>query len=163
MNISRKQTEKIKNSGSFINMLMSNNSTIPEVGKGATRLLYSDRLPLQVIEVSEDYKTVKLEEYSATAYGENNQMGHQNWEYIPTGNYITIVWRYNAWRIKYETIEFEDNIRISDLTTDEKLLVYDKDGIIPINVVKGITKKRIEYGKINIIFGRMEYYYDWTI
>lgn len=44
---------------------MGNNQTIPVVGEGATSLHYSDRTCYEVIEVSEDLKTVKLEALDA--------------------------------------------------------------------------------------------------
>ena len=51
-----KQSAKIGIAGSFINQMMSNNSTLPEVGKEATVMHYTDRSCYEVIEVSKDYK-----------------------------------------------------------------------------------------------------------
>src|SRR5690606_29571793 len=43
MKTSFQQKAKIGQAGSFVNQLMANNSSIPEVGKGATVLMYTDR------------------------------------------------------------------------------------------------------------------------
>jgi hypothetical protein len=59
------QRAKVGVAGSFHNQLMSNNATLPEVGKGATELHYTDRTCYEVIEVSEDKMTVKLERLEA--------------------------------------------------------------------------------------------------
>ena len=45
--------------------MMSNNISIPEVGKGATQLHYSDRTCYEVIEVSKDGMSAKLEALDA--------------------------------------------------------------------------------------------------
>lgn len=170
-----KQTLKLKNTGSLMNWMMGNNQTLPEVGKGATKLMYSDRHPYEVIEVSKDYKTVKLErldhEWDKTKAGGE---GHQNWILKPTGSYLTIVWKWGGWKVKGSEIVF----------TDEYIKDCESKGIVCIaawlsknnpelaekissglgrltNVVEGITIKKDTYTKINIIFGHAEYYYDW--
>ncbi len=50
----KRQTRRVGVAGGFFNQLMGNNSTEPVVGKGCTILMYSDRDPYQVIDVSED-------------------------------------------------------------------------------------------------------------
>jgi len=121
-----KQTRKIR--GSLINDLMGNNSTVPEVGKGATILLYSDRHPYEVLEVSEDKKSALIREmdYKSKPGG---SYGNTEWEVFPNDKFPPkrIVYRQGAWRMG-----------------------YNEDG-----------KKK--YEKISIIFGRAEYYYDWTL
>lgn len=42
-----------KTTGSLFNHLMGNNATLPEVGKGATILHWTDRSAYEVVEVSE--------------------------------------------------------------------------------------------------------------
>jgi len=160
------QTAKIGGSGSFFNQLMSNNSSVPVVGKGATEMLYSDRHVYEVIEVSKDGKTVKLEALSAVFGGEPGtaQMGHQDWKFEQTGNFKTIQWRHNAWRVKSEVIRFtpEYNNLLNDrsLTKEERSAAFDDNG--DLRVVEGMTKAVTEWHKINIIFGRKSYYYDWS-
>jgi hypothetical protein len=93
-----KQKQQLKETGSFFNYLMANNSSIPVVGKGATILLYSDRKVAEVIEVSKDGKKVVIEHLNAKNIGK--QFGEQDWEFSPSGINQTIVWRNNAWRIE---------------------------------------------------------------
>ena len=178
-----KQREPI-NHGNLINRIMGNNDILPEVGKGATQMHYSDRSCYEVIEVSKDFKTVKLEclnaaidpEYLKSLNGKDS-MGHQNWIFEPTGRFFTVVWRHNAWRIKRNVITFtkafveraekeqaESGKYISyakSLTPEQSAQVYGND-IRPQNVVEGITESKIEYSRINLIFGRKDYYYDWS-
>jgi hypothetical protein len=171
----KKQTKKLTG-GSFINHLMANNSTIPVVGKGATVLLYSDRKCYEVIEVSKDSKTVKLEDLQAICDKSlGGGIGHQNWILTPNGYFTTIVWRHNGWYIKGEEIvftkEFIEKCESEGIysfaahlkKTDIELFNKIWDGqVFPHNVVEGITKLKNTYSKINIIFGTKDYYYDWS-
>lgn len=70
---------------------MSNNASLPVVGKGATQLHYSDRSCYEVIEVSKDGKTVILE-YLEAKWDSTKQggQGHQNWILEPTGQHKTL-------------------------------------------------------------------------
>lgn len=170
-NTQKRQTTPVGVAGSFINQLMSNNSSLPEVGKGATRLHYSDRTCYEVIEVSKDGKEVKLESLSAR-YDSTKEggHGHQNWILEPTGQFVTVVWRYNAWYSKTLVVgftkEFEekhkDAISYARLLADEQRLAVYADEVRPTNIVEGITELRTVYHKINIYFGSKDYYYDWS-
>lgn len=171
-----KQKAKVGVAGSFINQLMSNNASIPEVGKGATRLDYSDRHAYEVIEVSKDGKTVKLEELDAE-HDKNlpGGMGHQNWILKPSGRFTTVVWRHNAWRVKSKRIVFTKEFIVkaesagffgvaaylhkNDPELHQK--IYDGD-VYPQTVIEGVTHEIFEYSKIKLLFGRKEYYYDWS-
>lgn len=166
-----KQKAKVGVAGSFFNQLMSNNSSIPEVGKGATRMGYSDRHCYEVLEVSKDGKTVKME--SLDAKWDNTKQGgegHQNWILEPTGRFTTVVWRHNAWRVKGSEIsftkEFQEKYKDAvsyarQLTEEQRKAVYGND-VRPCNVVEGLTEKKIVYHKIKILFGAKDYYYDWS-
>lgn len=110
------QRRKVGTSGLLQNQLMGNNATVPVVGKGATQLHHSDRTCYEVIEVSEDGKTCRLQKLKAEWNKElEGGYGHQNWNLIPIENYITLVWRNNAWRILRKEIvftnEYEDEYR----------------------------------------------------
>lgn len=175
------QRAKVGVAGSFFNQLMSNNASVPEVGKGATIMYYTDRSVAEVIEVSEDGKTVKLESlnakidpvYLASMKGKD-VTGHQNWVYEKTGRFFTIVWKYNAWRIKNREVVFTDEFikkaqeatgkeyPLHDYLTEQQRELIYKNDIRPQTVVEGITKERFRYDKINILFGRKDYYYDWS-
>lgn len=164
------QTAKVGVSGSFINQMMSNNNSLPEVGKGATRLGYSDRYCYEVIEVSADSKTVKLEELDAQIdpiYLESIKgadcRGHQNWILKPTGRFLTVVWRNGAWKVKVQVINFTKEFQTKHRQlTEEEIIAIFGENIRPQNVVEGITELKTEYHKINILFGTKDYYYDWS-
>lgn len=168
-----KQREKVGVEGNLINQLMSNNSTLPEVGKGCTQMLYTDRICYEVVEVSEDYKRVKLEDLRAINVG---KIGEQDWEFEPTGYFTNVVWRHGAWRKESKVIVFTDEFEKyceskgitcigQDLQKHNPELadrIYG-DHYMPSNVVEGYTKEKITYNKMNLLFGEKDYYYDWTI
>ena len=159
---------------------MSNNSSVPEVGKGATAMHYSDRSCFEVIEVSADGKTAKLEALNAkwdkTKPGGE---GHQNWILEPTGNFRTVTWRNNAWKVVCNVInftkEFEKECDDKGISSRAQYLkdnypeayakIYNPNSPRyphPGAVVEGFTKEAKEYHKVNILFGTKEYYYDWS-
>lgn len=165
-NTEKRQIAKVGVSGSFFNQLMSNNATIPEVGKGATQMLYSDRNCFEVVEVSKDGKTVKLQHLNALPRVAGSQMGHQDWGFAELDRFTTIQWRHNAWRKKIETIVYTDSFlgKIENGISkfdDYKSVVYDKLGNR--SVVEGITELKVEWHKINILFGVKDYHYDWKM
>jgi hypothetical protein len=165
------QTQKLsRNVGSFFNYLMSNNQSIPQVGKGATQMHYTDRTCYEVIEVSKDLKKVKLEYLEAEAIKDMQlPTGHQTWNLKPTGYYIEVVYRHNAWRKKVKVVQFTDEFIkttngfscVRALTTEQIEAIYGNE-VYPQNVVEGITEEVTEYHKINILFGVKDYYYDWS-
>lgn len=172
----KKQKAKVGGSGSFFNQLMSNNSSIPEVGKGATEMHHSDRSCYEVIEVSEDGKTVKLEALDAK-FDNTKQggQGHQDWILEPTGRFFSVTWRNNAWRIIGKEIVFEEafvkecaskginfiglHLRKNDPELADKIWGGE---VHPKNVVEGCTREKATFNKINILFGVKDYYYDWS-
>lgn len=163
-NTIKRQKSKVGVAGSLFNQLMSNNSSIPEVGKGATQMHYTDRTCYEVIEISKDGKTVKLEildaEWDKTKPGGE---GHQNWILKPTGRFVTVSWRHNAWRLKSEKVVFTEEYaktlgpKFHD-SEDYKKIFIDGEMI----VVEGITEFKTEWHKINILFGKKDYYFDWS-
>ena len=166
-----KQKAKVGVAGSFINQMMSNNSSLPEVGKGATVLHYTDRSCYEVIEVSEDKKTAKLEVLEARWNKElGGGCGHQNWILEPTGRFCTVAWRNGSWKFKHNVIRFtkefkkkhEDAHSYALLLTDEQRQAVYCGEVRPQAVVEGITEKAVEYSKVKILFGCKDYYYDWS-
>ena len=169
------QTAKIGAAGSFINQMMGNNSSLPVVGKGATQLHYTDRTAFDVVEVSEDGKTAKLE-YLNAAWDRTKEggQGHQNWLLTPTGRFVTVTWRNGAWRKVGCEIVFTEAFQkqCSDAGINYIGMHLRKNNPeladmiyggrpMPQNVVEGYTKEKKCYDKINILFGEKEYYYDW--
>ena len=160
-----RQTRRLE--GSFTNYLMGNNSTTPEVGKGATLLSYSDRHPAEVLEVSADGKQCVIREMNHKAKPNSEGMGHQDWELTPNPNGYkrTLIYRNGAWREVIENIVFEESfyeqfknsvdlwIRCSEIG------LYDDNN--DLKLVKGFTKAKRRYPKVNILFGQAEYHYDW--
>lgn len=114
--------------GSFFNFFR-NSMSIPEVGKGATILHWSDRSAYFVNEVSEDGKTVVIERAKAIRTDNNGMSETQSYEYVrdPQTEPETIKFTYGKWRRVYTNWE---------------------------------GKK--ETSPINIIFGTMREYFDYS-
>jgi hypothetical protein len=173
-NTPKVQKAKVGVAGSLINQLMGNNATTPVVGEGATQLHYTDRTCYEVVEVSKDGKTARLQRLSARARLMGSSIGHQDWILEPTKNYMTIVWRHNAWyKVNYKieyTEQYMQEYRASGasslwsyINANPKLYaqVYGED-CEPVNVVEGVTREKKVYEKISIIFGVKDYHYDWS-
>lgn len=166
----KRQKAKVGVAGSFHNQLMSNNASLPIVGKGATEMHYSDRSCYEVIEVSADGRTVKLERLDAEADKTKDcQIGHQNWILKPTGYFRTIVWRNGAWRNVVKNIvwnmEFfkgngfdKDNYNSPEY---KALLKECLDENFEFKLIEGKTKVQMSYPKISILFGIKNYHFDW--
>lgn len=170
------QKQTIGVDGSFFNQLMANNSTLPEVGKGATQLHYTDRTCFEVVEVSGNGETAKLEYLKAKADPtKENGMGHQNWIFENTGNFLTVTWRKSHWAIEGTQIifakKFVKECEAKGIPSITKWLNENHPEIAqqiwdgnawPINVVEGYTVEKKVYSKINILFGVKKYFYDWS-
>jgi hypothetical protein len=150
--------------GSFFNFLMSNNESMPVVGKGATILLYSDRHCAEVLEVSKCGKKVVLEMYHTTPDPDKREpieIGHQSWKHELSGNKFEVVYRYNSWYRKNEVIQLCEGLSFRELSEENQIHIYEGN-MYPQKVVSGITELNINYSKINILFGVLNYHYDWT-
>lgn len=167
-----KQKRNIQTTGSFYNWIMSNNESLPKKDEWATICHWSDRDVAKVVEVSHDGKRCKIEDYGTIAALPNSEMGHQDWHHYPTGNIRQLVYRNRAWREEYETIEFtKEWIEYCEtqstwsysapLTPEQRDFIYNGQPH-PQRVLEGITRKKINYSKISILFGVCNYHYDWT-
>lgn len=168
----KKQTFKT-NAGSFQNMMMSNNSSLPTPNEFATIMHYTDRTVVMVREVSADGKRVLIED--CTTIGDksvgNLPMGHQEWIHTPNGNFYTLVWRNNAWKREGQEVvftkEIEQQAKLNDtfcvncLTEEQSKLVYGGHPY-PQNVVEGITRLKKTYSPVRILFNSSMYHYDWS-
>jgi len=160
-----KQSRKLE--GSFTNYMMGNNSTLPEVGKGGTLIMYSDRYPVEVLEVSKDKKKCVIRSMDYKAKPNAGGMGHQEWEITlnPEAPKYTIVYRQGAWRKVVELIQFEeswfDSFESSQNRWNEinRLQLFDENNNL--KLIEGVTKLKRQFDKVNILFGRAEYRYDW--
>ena len=160
------QRARIGVAGSFFNQLMSNNASIPEVGKGATVMLYSDRHAYQVMSVDLDKKTCVVQRCNSKRTDNNGAYTEsQDYDYSElSGRDVTLVYRQGAWRVVGEKIVFEDEYRKK--LDDDKFYqehrkrkeLWDNEGNI--KVVEGVTRIKKTFEKINILFGRQEEYRD---
>lgn len=165
-----KQTFKT-NSGSFQNMMMSNNSSLPTVNQFATIMHYTDRTVVIVREVSKDGKRVLVESVNTKAdpNAEFTGMGHQNWVHEPNGYFYYIVWRNGSWKRESDVIDWTKEFKAimgqdycgQHLTKEQMEAVYG-DHVMPSNVVEGITMAKKDYTRVNILFNASMYYYDWS-
>ncbi len=159
--------QKRKLEGSFTNFLMGNNSSVPEVGKGATLLFYTDRHPAEVLEVSADGKRCVIREMQHKAKPNAEGMGHQDWDVFPDLSQPkqTLVYRNGAWRKECNMIVFNNDWYESFATREElwdaqkRLNVWDDRGNL--RLIDGVTKVKKSFEKVNILFGIAEYHYDW--
>jgi len=89
-----------KDTGSFFNHLMANSMSVPEVGKGATILHWSDRSAYFVNFVSADGKRVILERAKAVRTDENGMSDSQQYKYErdESAQIVLIVFRHGKWR-----------------------------------------------------------------
>jgi len=156
--------------GSVHNYLMSNNATLPVVGKGATEMLYSDRRVYEVVKVSDDGKEVTLERLDTVADKTMPcEMGHQNWVHNPTGQFFTIVWRNGAWRNVVTQVIWDELFYANTMdkmvhgSESYKQIMNEcwDDKNDTLKVIPGKTRIKMSYPKINILFGVKNYYYDW--
>lgn len=115
--------------GSFFNYLMGNSMSIPEVGKGATILHWTDRSAYFVDQVSADGKEVVIERAKAIRTDDYGMSDSQSYKYERDENAQpeTLRFTYGKWRKVYTNWE----------------------------------GKR-ETSPVNIIFGTMKEYYDFS-
>lgn len=115
--------------GSFFNYLMANSMSIPEVGKGATILHWTDRSAYFVNEVSSDGKEVVIERAKAVRTDNEGMSESQSYKYERDVDVEpeTLRFTYGKWRRVYTNWE----------------------------------GKR-ETSPVNIIFGTMREYYDYS-
>lgn len=170
---------KLSQAGSFINWYESHNQTLPEVGKGATQYLWSDRNAFFVNKVSADYKRVTLEN-ATPVYKEGDckyTMEAYPVSYERTGKEFDIVFRHGAWRQESEVSVLKPAIqKMLDDTYDalnktihgseewkaarEKHNAFRKWLYPNFEIRESATIKKKRYSKMNIGFGVMNAYYD---
>jgi hypothetical protein len=162
MNTERVQKGKLQ--GSFMNYAMSNNKTLPEVGKGATRLLFSDRSAYQVMEVSEDQSRVVLKRCKSKRIDGNNFFSEsQKYDYSELVERETVVvWRNNRWREEIKKIVLTKEAIERDMSYEEKksLGLFDENG--DWQLVDGLTKEKKVYEDFPVLWGVQDEYYDVT-
>ena len=156
--------QKVKldsNVGSLANYLMGNNSTLPEIGKGATILHYTDRAACEVISISKDGRTVVLEGYNAIRTDKNGMSEEQEYLYKLNGNRFTIVWRNGAWRQECQQIRLTEEALQMSYDNPIKRGIFDVETNLP-KLIPGLTFIKKSYSKISIIFGVKQAYHDFS-
>jgi len=165
-NMKQKQT-KLSHTGSFINWMMSSNSTIPEVGKGATELHWSDRTPYEVLEVANEGKSALIRQMGYRA-SRQMQMGEQAWELFsePENESIWVHWKWNAWRTKnsrwYKTDKFWEDLEANKQTMEKEELQIWLDSMENKADFPEYYEFHTEWNVKKLLFGKAEYYYDWS-
>jgi hypothetical protein len=96
----KKQSLKLgTETGSFFNYLMGNTQSLPEVGKGATILYWSDRDAYEVLNVSADRRRVLIQAYKVKRIDNLGMSDQQEYAYDElAGIPEWIVFKYNSWR-----------------------------------------------------------------
>lgn len=156
-----KQKVKLtRNTGSLVNYLMGNNSSVPEVGKGATLLHYTDRSAFEVVSVSPDGKRVTLQGCKAIRVDTNGMSDAQEYRYELGDSQFDVVWRNGAWRREIVEVWYTD--AALELHWDVlKSLCID-----PVTekrkIVDGLTFIKKSYPKVNILFGVKQAYHDYS-
>jgi len=89
-------------SGSFVNMLMANNSSVPVIGEGATELMYTDRHAYTVIDFDPKRKTAKIQRCDPKRTDNLGMSDAQCYDYSKhTDEILTLKYRYNNWYVQY--------------------------------------------------------------
>ncbi|MBW3020186.1 hypothetical protein KY334_02740 [Candidatus Woesearchaeota archaeon] len=165
----KQKGRRLGSAGGFINQLMSNNSTVPKVGEGATEILYSDRHAYEVLAFDEEKKAVTIQRYAPTRLDKLGMSDVQNYEYKElTGSPMNLYYKWGSWKRKGIKYVFTDEF--CKMYKDNYKLMHEEykrrggkyiGGFVG-QVIEGITKKKIEWHTMNIIFGVKEEYYDFS-
>lgn len=156
--------------GSFINYMMGNNSTLPEVGKGCTLLSWTDRHAYEVLKVSADGKRVEIQQYLPERVDNNGMSECQDYKFEKLNGFTeVIVWRWNAWRKEIKKIVFTKDFskRLSTEFSGNKFYgSAEWNECYPngydLALVPGKTEIKMEYSKVNVLWGVKEEYYDYS-
>lgn len=148
---------------------MGNNSTIPEVGKGATVLHWTDRHAWEVVEVNEKTKMVVLERYAPKRVDNYGMSDDQHYEYKEfTGERMTLYYRFGCWKQKQQYYAWVDAME-ADFGNHRKLHdaykalggQYNENRAM-ISHVEGMNRLKTEWHTVKIIFGTLREYYDYS-
>lgn len=159
-----------RETGSFINYMMGNNSSLPEVGKGATILHWTDRSAYEVIEVFADRSECTIQRYKPERVDNYGMSDCQIYKYEQlTGEKMRLAYRRGAWRQLFDEITFTDEfIKNADcefyvkcLTPEQKEEIFQGE-CWPQKVVPGITRIRHTSKKVHVIFGTKDEHYDYS-
>lgn len=161
-----------KTTGSLFNHLMGNNATLPEVGKGATILHWTDRSAYEVVEVSENRMECIIQRYNPERVDGLGMSDSQSYKYEKLAEEkMHLVWRQGAWRVKSSEIVFtkefiaahpEHEWSLDKALTEEQRSEIYQGQAYPQKVVAGITREKKVFHKVNVIFGTKQEHYDYS-
>jgi len=172
----KRQTRKVGVAGGFFNQIMGNNASEPIVGEGATILMYSDREPYQVIDVSEDGMTCTIQamnyKFVGSGYGDeryelsDNPNGYtrtigwndkkKSWGYVGTCVRV-IKARENEYYKKYGYGWFDIFLKDNNLNRED---ISGEDYSRNFKLIEGVTKEYKTFSPISILFGEASKYRD---
>jgi hypothetical protein len=155
--------------GSFFNHLMSYNDSVPEVGKGATILYWTDRHAYEVIEVDEDKKKVVIQKYAPNMpKGMKGPNYGQIYEYKElTNEKMTLYYKWGSWKYKILKVVFTDEAKKKYEMGPKLHEAYKAAGgeytdCFVGTIIPGFTKQITEWCSVNVLFGTKEEYYDYS-
>lgn len=144
--------------GSFMNHLMSHNSTEHITGEGATILHWTDRHAFTVQSVSEDKKTVIIQRCDAKRVDKNGMSESQEYDYSRhTKETKKLVYKYGAWREIITRVVF---VNYDELTPKQRQECFDNNA--ELKLIPGKTKMTFKYEKVSILWGERREYYDYS-
>ena len=177
----KKQTRKIGVAGGFINQMMGNNCSEPKIGEGATILMYSDRNPYEVIDVSNDGMQCVIREMDTTFVGKSYGDERYTYQSNPNNHTKTLEWnnKKKCWGQVTYTVEIIKSLAkkyykkygfgsTECLLADHGIESYDHLYEDPNadnyynqkKLIDGVTKEYKNFNKVSVIFGVMEKYRD---
>lgn len=151
-----------KEYGSLNNMLLgtgvNHEDNKPVVGKGATILFWTDRHAYDVTFVSEDGKFCRLE---SEKHG-TKELVFRNNKWKEYHRYVDFT---KEMYEKFEEAKKEVGFRSSydvwkSFIKEEVLEEIYQNYPMPIKVVAGVTCEKKSYGKVNVLFGIKDEYFD---
>jgi hypothetical protein len=162
-----------KDTGSVMNHIMSGNRTAPEKNGLATQLMWSDRYPFLVKEVSEDKTRIVIQAFKPKPY---NPHSEDTVRFAPEdeteGPEMVVVLRKRRgggqpqWKVVCEKFILEESFRAKyeNNTTEmyaklRELGVFDEYYEIT-KAVDGVSKKKVTYSPISLSFGFAEQFRD---
>lgn len=140
--------------GNLMNRLEENNMLCNEitVGTGMTEYDWSDRYAYEVIEV-EDQKHVTVRKYTAVHVGEPMT---NNWKLVSDESNPTMKL---VKRGKYWYKELVATLANLESPNEEVRLWVALNGFSPAKIRKNGCQKK--YRRVNVSFGKADYYYDY--
>ena len=159
-----------KQTGSFFNWMMSKNQSVPVVGAGATILHWTDRSAYEVIEVNEKEKSCVIQRYAPKRLDNYRMSDSQEYEYKElTEEKISLYYKWGGWKSRHNKVTFTEEALIKYQDSGKKLHeAYKAAGgeyaadIYIKTVIPGMTKPRVEWSNVSILFGVKREYYDYS-